>query len=118
MSVIVPTHLPPYVGPPLVVLGTVLLVNGMNFLDGLDGLAAGVAATTSVGFAVLLVGSGRYLAVGLACALAGFLVFNRPPARIYLGDSGAYLLSRDRFCRRAQTAKWPISRTRGPVSPL
>jgi UDP-GlcNAc:undecaprenyl-phosphate GlcNAc-1-phosphate transferase len=92
VAVIVPTHLSPYVGPPLVVLGTVLLVNGMNFLDGLDGLAAGVAATTSVGFAVLLVGSGRYLAVGLACALAGFLVFNRPPARIYLGDSGAYLL--------------------------
>jgi UDP-GlcNAc:undecaprenyl-phosphate GlcNAc-1-phosphate transferase len=92
VAAIVPTHLPPYLGPLLVVLATVLLVNGMNFLDGLDGLAAGVAATTSVGFAVLLVGSGRYLAIGLACALGAFLMFNRPPARIYLGDSGAYLL--------------------------
>jgi UDP-GlcNAc:undecaprenyl-phosphate GlcNAc-1-phosphate transferase len=92
VAAIVPTHLPSYLGPLLVVLATVLLVNGMNFLDGLDALAAGVAATASAGFAVLLPGSGRYLAIGLACALVGFLIFNRPPARIYLGDSGSYLL--------------------------
>jgi UDP-GlcNAc:undecaprenyl-phosphate GlcNAc-1-phosphate transferase len=92
VAAIVPTHLPAYLGPPLVVLATLLLVNGMNLLDGLDALAAGVAATASAGFAVLLPGSGRYLAVGLACSLVGFLLFNRPPARIYLGDSGSYLL--------------------------
>jgi UDP-GlcNAc:undecaprenyl-phosphate GlcNAc-1-phosphate transferase len=38
----------------------------------------------------LLNGEARLVALGLAGALAGFLVFNRPPARIYLGDAGAY----------------------------
>ena len=43
-------------------------------------------------FAVLLPGDGRDLAVSFAFALVAFLVFNRPPARIYLGDGGSYLL--------------------------
>jgi UDP-GlcNAc:undecaprenyl-phosphate/decaprenyl-phosphate GlcNAc-1-phosphate transferase len=76
---------------PLVVVITVLLVNGVNLLDGLDLLAGGVAAVAAVAFALLLQGSGRQLAVASAAALLAFLVFNRPPARIYLGDGGAYL---------------------------
>lgn len=75
------------------VAGTVMvLMNGVNFLDGLDGLAGGVAAVACVGFAVLLSGGGRDLAVAAAAALGGFLIYNRPPARVYLGDGGAYLL--------------------------
>jgi UDP-N-acetylmuramyl pentapeptide phosphotransferase/UDP-N-acetylglucosamine-1-phosphate transferase len=69
-----------------------LLVNTVNLLDGLDGLAAGVCLASAIGFAVLGTGRAQYLAVGLAGALAGFLVYNRPPARIYLGDAGSYLL--------------------------
>ena len=65
------------------------LVNAVNLLDGLDGLAGGVAMASAVGFAILG-GSAQIPALALAAALAGFLVFNRPPARIYLGDSGAY----------------------------
>jgi UDP-GlcNAc:undecaprenyl-phosphate GlcNAc-1-phosphate transferase len=76
----------------LVVVVTVLLVNGVNLLDGLDMLAAGVSAVAALSFALLLVGPGRQLAVSLTAALIAFLVFNRPPARIYLGDGGAYLL--------------------------
>jgi len=86
-----PIHLP---GPAalVIVAVTVLLINGVNLLDGLDTLAAGVVAVAGVGFAVLIAGPERQLAVALVAALGGFLVFNRPPARIYLGDGGSYLL--------------------------
>jgi UDP-GlcNAc:undecaprenyl-phosphate GlcNAc-1-phosphate transferase len=71
-------------------VATVGLLNALNLLDGLDGLAAGVALVSAAGFATIG-GDGRVLALALAGGLAGFLVFNRPPARIYLGDGGAYL---------------------------
>lgn len=87
-----PTHLPDALGWPLVIATSVILINGFNLLDGLDMLAAGVAAAAAVGFAVVTDGSSRLLAVSLAGALGGFLLFNRPPARIYLGDGGSYLL--------------------------
>jgi UDP-GlcNAc:undecaprenyl-phosphate GlcNAc-1-phosphate transferase len=80
------------VAVPLVVVITILVVNGVNLLDGLDLLAGGTSAVAAVAFAVLLHGSARQLAVASAAALLGFLFFNRPPARIYLGDGGAYLL--------------------------
>jgi len=87
-----PVHLPGWVAAPALVAITLLLVNGVNLMDGLDMLAGGTVAVAGVGFAVLLVGTGRQLGSVLAAALVGFLVFNRPPARIYLGDGGAYLL--------------------------
>ena len=67
------------------------LLNAVNLLDGLDGLAAGVACASALGFA-FLGGEPRALALALLGALLGFLIFNRPPARIYLGDAGAYLI--------------------------
>jgi UDP-GlcNAc:undecaprenyl-phosphate GlcNAc-1-phosphate transferase len=82
-------------GPFLVRLATGVLVlgllNAVNLLDGQDGLAAGVGAVIAIGFA-LLGGAASPVALGLAGALAGFLVFNRPPASIYLGDAGAYFI--------------------------
>lgn len=78
-------------GAVVTAVAVVGLLNAVNLLDGLDGLASGVAAVAAIGLA--LVGPGpRPLALGLAGALCGFLVFNRPPARIYLGDAGAYLV--------------------------
>ena len=85
-------HLPGFVGAVLILAVTVLLINGVNLIDGLDMLASGVAGVAAVGFAVVLHGSGRQLAIALAAALVGFLVYNRPPARVYLGDGGSYLL--------------------------
>jgi len=76
----------------LAVVATVALVNAVNLLDGLDGLAGGTVAVAALGFAVVLGGDGVTLALALAGALGGFLVWNRPPARIYLGDSGSYLV--------------------------
>jgi UDP-GlcNAc:undecaprenyl-phosphate GlcNAc-1-phosphate transferase len=92
VAVTVPMHLPGRIGVPLVVIATVLLINGFNLLDGLDLLAAGVGAAAAVGFAFVLHGPGRLMAASLAGALATFLWSNRPPARIYLGDGGSYLL--------------------------
>jgi UDP-GlcNAc:undecaprenyl-phosphate/decaprenyl-phosphate GlcNAc-1-phosphate transferase len=69
----------------------IVLVNAVNLLDGQDGLAASVAAVSALGFAVVG-GEAWPFGLALAGALAGFLVFNLPPARIYLGDGGAYLL--------------------------
>jgi len=79
-------------GATLTVVVVVLLLNAVNLLDGLDGLASGVGLAGAAGFAAVLDGDGRVLALALAGALAGFLLWNRPPARIYLGDAGSYLL--------------------------
>jgi UDP-GlcNAc:undecaprenyl-phosphate/decaprenyl-phosphate GlcNAc-1-phosphate transferase len=75
-----------------VTAAAVLLMNGVNFIDGLDGLAPGVVAVSAGTFAVLLHGPGRVVALAMAFATAGFLLYNRPPARVYLGDGGSYLL--------------------------
>jgi UDP-GlcNAc:undecaprenyl-phosphate GlcNAc-1-phosphate transferase len=92
VAFVVPLHLPGGIGVPLLVVASVVLVNGFNMLDGLDMLAGGVGAVAAVGFAALLLNSGRILAAVLAGSLLGFLWYNRPPARIYLGDGGSYLL--------------------------
>jgi len=69
----------------------VVLVNAVNLLDGMDALASSIVATSAFAFAVLG-GVVRDPALALGGALVGFLFFNRPPARIYLGDGGSYLI--------------------------
>ncbi len=88
----VSSRLPGVIGPIAVGAVTVVLMNGVNFIDGLDGLASGVALAAAAAFALVLRGGERDLALSLAGALVGFLIYNRPPARIYLGDGGAYLV--------------------------
>jgi UDP-GlcNAc:undecaprenyl-phosphate GlcNAc-1-phosphate transferase len=78
-------------GGVLTAIAAIGLLNAVNLLDGLDGLAAGVALVSAAAFAVLG-GDARTPALAVAGALGGFLVFNRPPARIYLGDGGAYVV--------------------------
>ena len=85
---------------PLILPVTVFWILGMqntvNLLDGVDGLAAGVVGITAV--VLLVAAAGRQtddvvpLAAALAAVCAGFLVFNFNPARIFMGDSGAYFL--------------------------
>jgi UDP-GlcNAc:undecaprenyl-phosphate/decaprenyl-phosphate GlcNAc-1-phosphate transferase len=80
---------------PVTVFWILGMQNTVNLLDGVDGLAAGVVAVTAI---VLLVASaGRQpeivvLAAALAGACVGYLAFNFNPARIFMGDSGAYWL--------------------------
>lgn len=83
-------------GTALVVAGVLLVVvtvNAVNLFDGLDGLAGSAAAVSAVGLAALaamrdLPGAFHIILVG---ALVGFLFFNWHPARVFLGDNGAYL---------------------------
>jgi UDP-GlcNAc:undecaprenyl-phosphate GlcNAc-1-phosphate transferase len=82
-------------GPALVKVATaalvVILLNAVNLLDGQDGLAAGACLVSAAAFAILG-GDAAMVGLALAGALAAFLVFNAPPARMYLGDGGAYLI--------------------------
>jgi UDP-N-acetylmuramyl pentapeptide phosphotransferase/UDP-N-acetylglucosamine-1-phosphate transferase/glycosyltransferase involved in cell wall biosynthesis len=80
-------------GWPLGILGLVWMTNLYNFMDGIDGMAAGQAiAVGSIGGG-LLYPSGQpglaLLPLTLAAAAAGFLAWNRPPARIFMGDVGS-----------------------------
>jgi UDP-GlcNAc:undecaprenyl-phosphate/decaprenyl-phosphate GlcNAc-1-phosphate transferase len=79
-------------GAVATVVAVVALLNAVNLLDGLDGLATSVGTLGAAGFSVVLEGDARVTAMALAGALLGFLAWNRPPARIYLGDAGSYLV--------------------------
>src|SRR5262245_24149860 len=78
---------------PLVLFWLVSCTNFVNLVDGLDGLAGSVGLIVSLAVAVLAwwnqVPTASLLALTLAGALVGFLVFNWPPARIFLGDAGS-----------------------------
>jgi UDP-GlcNAc:undecaprenyl-phosphate/decaprenyl-phosphate GlcNAc-1-phosphate transferase len=80
----------PLARPGVIVL-LLLLANAVNLIDGQDGLAGGLAAIASAGLAaVIAVNGDPALAVTVAGALVGFLAWNLPPARIFLGNGGAY----------------------------
>ena len=75
-----------------------VLINVWNFMDGIDGLAASQALLVALGCAMLAGNGGEaWLPLALAAACAGFLPFNLPRARIFLGDVGSgslgYLLA-------------------------
>src|SRR5947208_4564270 len=88
--------LPEWVGIPLTILWIVAIMNMVNFLDGLDGLAAGVCAISGFTFCLIALSLGRpepaILAAVVLGACVGFLRHNFYPARIFMGDSGALLL--------------------------
>jgi UDP-GlcNAc:undecaprenyl-phosphate GlcNAc-1-phosphate transferase len=69
-----------------------VLANAFNMIDGADGMAGAVTLASAAGFSVLLGGGDRAAAAALAGAAAGFLVYNREPASIYLGDAGSYVI--------------------------
>ena len=78
----------------LTVLWLVGMTNLINLIDGVDGLASGICLMLMGLLAYVGHASGSFecLVAGMAGALLGFLWFNFPPARIYLGDGGAYFL--------------------------
>jgi UDP-GlcNAc:undecaprenyl-phosphate GlcNAc-1-phosphate transferase len=78
------------------VVWVIAMVNAVNMVDNMDGLAGGVAMMSSLGIALVAAGQGDYLVASFALAVcgasAGFLLFNFPPARIFLGDAGSMSL--------------------------
>lgn len=85
-----------WLGIPLTVFWLVGCINALNLLDGMDGLASAVGLSTAAMLAIIAMAEGHphvaAIAVVLAGALAGFLLFNLPPASIYLGDSGSMVI--------------------------
>ncbi len=78
---------------PITVAWLLLAVNALNLIDGADGMATTAGCIISTGLGIIGLCSGSFLtaviAFSLAAALLTFLVFNRPPASIYLGDAGS-----------------------------
>ena len=72
------------------------ICNSINFFDNLDGGAAGTVAVSSFGIAAIALGEGQELIAALAIVTAGstlgFLMWNKSPAKIYMGDAGALFL--------------------------
>jgi UDP-GlcNAc:undecaprenyl-phosphate GlcNAc-1-phosphate transferase len=81
---------------PLTLLWFIAVPNIVNLIDGMDGLATGFGLFLCITLAFVGHYSGKPEVVTVSMimggALAGFLIFNFPPARIFLGDGGAYLL--------------------------
>ncbi len=85
-----------WLGIPLTVLWLVGCINALNLIDGMDGLASivGMSAAAMLGGIAASEGHAHVamMAVILAGALAGFLIYNLPPASIFLGDSGSMVI--------------------------
>jgi len=72
------------------------ITNAFNLLDNMDGLSAGVACVASIIFLIVAVQTGQLFVAALLLALigaiGGFMVFNFPPASIFMGDAGALFI--------------------------
>lgn len=89
----------PWIGVAVTMLWIMVLTNAMNFLDNMDGLSAGIGVIASslfAGILLLMVREAHWcVAFGLLLlsgSLSGFLCWNRPPATIFMGDSGSNLI--------------------------
>ena len=76
-----------------------LIMNAINFIDNMDGLAVVVSSAICIQIAVLTNYLNQYkltdISILLLCAIGGFLFFNFPPAKLYFGDSGSLFIG---FC--------------------
>ncbi|WP_435007432.1 MraY family glycosyltransferase [Tundrisphaera lichenicola] len=109
----------PIISGAVTVLWIVGLTNSFNFLDNMDGLAAGVGLIAASLFAAAQVEvEGRFVPAVLLVlvgALAGFLVHNRYPARLFMGDAGSNFLG---FLLGALTVVGTFTRPEKGYSPL
>ncbi|TMC82936.1 MAG: phospho-N-acetylmuramoyl-pentapeptide-transferase [Chloroflexi bacterium] len=84
--------LTPWLTFPLAVIAIVATANSVNITDGMDGLAGGLSVITIAAVSLFLPGAQageKAIAIVLCGALVAFLVFNRYPARIFMGDTGS-----------------------------
>lgn len=85
-----------WIGSMLAIIGTVWMINLYNFMDGVDGIAGIEAVSVAVICGILLLWqqSSGFAAVSflLAAAVLGFLIWNWPPAKIFMGDVGSAFL--------------------------
>jgi UDP-N-acetylmuramyl pentapeptide phosphotransferase/UDP-N-acetylglucosamine-1-phosphate transferase len=92
----VSTHIDDYLVAGMVTLIVVAYVNAFNFMDGINGISAVSGAITAAWLATVAIAESQWavawLAAGLAGTCIGFLPWNFPVARIFLGDAGSYFL--------------------------
>jgi UDP-GlcNAc:undecaprenyl-phosphate GlcNAc-1-phosphate transferase len=85
-----------YLGIPITLIWLLGCINALNLIDGMDGLATVVGLSTASMMGVIAASQGNahvaVIALAMSGALAGFFVHNRPPARIFLGDSGSMVI--------------------------
>lgn len=88
--------LPEWLSVTLTVIWIVFITNAVNFIDGLDGLAAGVSAIMSISLVFISIRVGEYsiaiLGIALMGSCFGFLPFNFNQAKIFMGDTGSTFL--------------------------
>lgn len=93
---LLPLWLPPPASIALSVLWFLTIINAFNFLDGLDGLLGSVGSICALLLGAAAVVSGQFeiawLLGLLTGALLGFLIFNYPPASIFMGDGGSLVV--------------------------
>ena len=81
---------------PFIVFVVLAMTNAVNLTDGLDGLASGVTALVTLFFSVggltYGIASGTYFCAAVCGGCLGFLVFNKNPAKIFMGDTGSLAL--------------------------
>ncbi|HPI88317.1 MAG TPA: MraY family glycosyltransferase [Spirochaetota bacterium] len=81
---------------PITVLWIVMFMNAINLLDGMDGLASGIVFIANIFIIIISLDKGltapTIISFLIAGAIFGFYLYNIPPARIFMGDGGAYLL--------------------------
>ncbi len=83
----------PWLAIPVTAFWVVSIANAVNLIDGADGFAGGVSMIIAAFIGVIALGQGALLtsilAFALVGSLAGFLIYNFPPARIFMGDGGS-----------------------------
>jgi len=80
----------------ITIIWIVTFMNAVNLIDGMDGLSTGIVIIANVFVYIIAIMSGSPVVAALSAVLGGavlgFYVFNFPPARIFLGDGGAYFI--------------------------
>ena len=85
-----------YLSIPITMIWIIGITNAINLIDGLDGLSSGISIFASIAFGIVFLISNQYLSA-IICftitgSLIGYLFYNFPPARIFMGDSGSLFL--------------------------
>lgn len=89
-------HYVPFASVIVTILWIVAITNAINFMDNMDGLAGGVSAIAAALFMIATILNAQWFIAGtlalLIGGLIGFLVFNFPPAKIFMGDGGSLVV--------------------------
>ncbi len=95
----------------------IVTVNAINLIDGVDGLAGGIGLIASLTFGFWFYSTGdlplSLLAISMAGALTGFLIFNFQPAKIFMGDAGSLILGMVMYVLAMKLIEFPPNRMIG-----